>query len=174
MTKTGDWTITDLIKYLAVIRNSLSQVTIDRLRQTSAFLQELTTDAPNYEQEKAKRYKASEVYEPLDSLRGLRLPIIDWGTHARWRASTREGNARGSLFSTFPYCSHSQIPIPSWVMPIPTSPCHSEASGIYWRSSELQRYFNITSVLMKLKDGRKIIEKSQGRKKDNREMTRTF
>ena len=128
MIKTGDWTIADLVKYLVAVRHTLSQVEIDRLRQTSAFPKELTADAPNYEQEKAKRYKASELYEPLDSLRGLRLPIIDWGTHVRWRASSEEGNAHNILSSTFAHCSHSQVPIPSWVMSIPTSPRHSEAS----------------------------------------------
>lgn len=92
MIKTGDWTIADLVKYLVAVQQTLSQVELDRLRQTSAFPKELPAESPDAEQEKTKRYKASDLYEPLDVFRELKLPVIDWGTQVKWRTSSEEGN----------------------------------------------------------------------------------
>jgi hypothetical protein len=85
--KTGDWTIHDLIKYLVSVQSALSAEEIRRLELTSAFLAEgayATSDG------KTKRYQARELYEPLDIMRNLNLPVIAWGTNPRWRASSEE------------------------------------------------------------------------------------
>ncbi|KAH8112414.1 hypothetical protein DFH11DRAFT_1607467 [Phellopilus nigrolimitatus] len=90
MIKTGDWTISDLIKYLVAVQQTLSPLEIERLRQTSAFPVEAPSDAASAEQDQKTRYKAGDLYEPLDIFRELKLPVIDWGTKTRWRASSEE------------------------------------------------------------------------------------
>ena len=92
MIKTGDWTISDLVKYLVAVQRSLTPLEMDRLRQTSAFPKELSVWADKNE-DQTTRYKASELYEPLDMFRELKLPVIDWGTQTRWRSTSEEGEA---------------------------------------------------------------------------------
>lgn len=91
MIKTGDWTISDLIKYLVAVQQNLTPVEMDRLRQTSAFPKEIDNDIPNADQERLTRHKASELYEPQDIFRQLKLPVIDWGLQTKWRSSSEEG-----------------------------------------------------------------------------------
>lgn len=91
MIKTGDWTIADLVKYLVAVQQTLTSLELDRLRHTSAFPKEIHQDLPNAETERTKRYKASDLYEPLDVFKELKLPVIDWGTQTKWRASSEEG-----------------------------------------------------------------------------------
>ncbi|KAI0252773.1 hypothetical protein BJV78DRAFT_1198868 [Lactifluus subvellereus] len=93
MIKTGDWTISDLVKYLVSIQSTLSSQELERLRQTSAF----TKDGAGKEQSalstpgrKVQRYKAMDLYEPVEIFRELGLPIIDWGVDNRWRQSSDE------------------------------------------------------------------------------------
>lgn len=38
-----------------------------------------------------QRYKAKDLYEPIDILRELGLPIIDWGANNHWRPDSKEG-----------------------------------------------------------------------------------
>ena len=97
MIKTGDWTIPDLIKYLVSVQSTLQPLEIDRLRLTPAFPEEQTAE-PNKNEggapKKVPKFKASDLYEPLDVFRSLGLPIIDWrgkdGKH-RWKPNTEEG-----------------------------------------------------------------------------------
>lgn len=88
MIKTGDWTIAELIKYLVAVQSTLSPLETDRLRMTAAFLKE--DESGNSKDNKATRYKASDLYEPLDILRKLGLPIIAWGEQPRWRPNSEE------------------------------------------------------------------------------------
>ena len=90
MIKTGDWTIADLTKYLVSVQYTLSPHEVERLRMTAAFTAEgksTSLVASN----KPTRYRASDLYEPLDIHRQLGLPVIDWGTHTKWRGTSEEG-----------------------------------------------------------------------------------
>lgn len=89
MIKTNEWTIADLTKYLVSVKDSLTPEEMTRLRATAAFPTELKQE--NTSSEKRTRYKAGQLYEPLEVFRTLGLPIIDWGQHTKWRSSSEEG-----------------------------------------------------------------------------------
>ena len=91
MIKTGDWTIAELIKYLVAVQSTLAPVELERLRMTSAFPRALREGPENG---KSPRHRASDLYEPLDMFKELRLPVIDWGTHPKWRSNSEEGQFR--------------------------------------------------------------------------------
>lgn len=88
MIKTNQWTVSDLMKYLASVRSTLSHEEFQKLKATAAFSKELdgteSKDKPN-------RFAAHQLYEPLDIFRKLRLPVLDWGTKVKWRSSSDEG-----------------------------------------------------------------------------------
>ena len=94
MTETSDWTIPDLIKYLASVQSTLQPAEIKRFQHIPAFHKEETTRQGNGTPKKVQKFKASDLYEPLDIFRDLGLPIIDWqgkdGKH-RWRSNSEEG-----------------------------------------------------------------------------------
>ncbi|KAJ3518121.1 hypothetical protein NLJ89_g72 [Agrocybe chaxingu] len=87
MIKTNTWTVADLMKYLVSVRDTLAENELERLKATAIFHNEAETEDT---QGKRPRYKAAQLYEPLDVLRGLGLPIIDWGHKAKWRSSSDE------------------------------------------------------------------------------------
>lgn len=87
MIKTGDWSTSELVKYLVAVQSTLSSEELERLRLTSAFPKENSAT----ETGKVSRHKASDLYEPVDSFRELGLPVLDWGTKTKWRSSSDEG-----------------------------------------------------------------------------------
>ncbi len=91
MIKTGDWTIAELIKYLVAVQSTLTPVELERLKMTSAIPRELREGEKLPENGKPPRQRASELYEPLDVFRALKLPVIDWGAHPKWRSNSEEG-----------------------------------------------------------------------------------
>jgi hypothetical protein len=98
MIKTGDWTINDLVTYLVKVQSTLSGEELQKLKVTAAFVKEnkdKTNESSDREGQKpvprVPRYKASDLYEPIDALRDLKLPVIDWGTEHKWRPSSEEG-----------------------------------------------------------------------------------
>ena len=91
MIKTGDWTIAELIKYLVAVQTTLTPNELDRLKLTAAFPRERQEGEKLPESGKLPRYKASDLYEPLDVFKELKLPVIDWGTHPKWRGGSEEG-----------------------------------------------------------------------------------
>ena len=90
MIKTGDWTIAELTKYLVAVRSTLTETEMERLRMTAAFQKEQAIE-DGTPKTRVARYKASDLYEPLDVFRQLGLPIIDWGTQTKWRNNSEEG-----------------------------------------------------------------------------------
>ncbi|CAE7228758.1 unnamed protein product [Rhizoctonia solani] len=86
MIHTGDWSTADLIKYLVAVRDTLSPLEIDRLKQTPAFMRE-EEDGEG----KPKRYLARDLYEPVDTLRNLGLPILSWSPTVKWKFGSEEG-----------------------------------------------------------------------------------
>ena len=95
MIKTNEWTISDLTKYLVSVKSSLTPEEIERLKATSAFPTEFNSSTVN--NGKKTRYRANQLYEPLDIFRSLKLPVIDWGQNTKWRSSSEEGNEYTSL-----------------------------------------------------------------------------
>ena len=91
MIKTGDWTIADLIKYLVDVQSTLTVTEMDRLRMTAAFPRERRDGEKLPENGKPPRHRASDLYEPLDVFRDLKLPVIDWGNQRKWRGGSEEG-----------------------------------------------------------------------------------
>lgn len=91
MIKTNEWTIADLIKYLVAVRNTLTSEEWSRLKLTSAFSKETSPGELSDGQKKPPRFQASQLYEPLPVFRDLGLPVIDWGTQHKWRATSEEG-----------------------------------------------------------------------------------
>jgi Protein of unknown function (DUF3684) len=102
MYRTGDWSVVELVKYLASIRKELTPDEMARLSQTRAFLAEVAP--PTYGAEKNPidskqssastnqvRNLASELYEPTDSNRALGLPVLEWRSQQRWRNNSSEG-----------------------------------------------------------------------------------
>ena len=100
MIKTGDWTIAELIKYLVAVQSTLAPVEVERLKMTSAFPRELREGEKLPENGKPPRHRASELYEPLDVFRELKLPVVDWGTHPKWRSSSEEGHSHAPSQTT--------------------------------------------------------------------------
>ncbi|KAJ4468229.1 hypothetical protein J3R30DRAFT_3830515 [Lentinula aciculospora] len=88
MIKTNEWTISDLIKYLVSVKDSLSPEEKARLKLTNAFSAEPTpgTEKAN----NLKRYQANQLFEPSAIFIQLELPVIDWGTKLKWRSSSEE------------------------------------------------------------------------------------
>ncbi|KAJ5180309.1 hypothetical protein N7492_003519 [Penicillium capsulatum] len=72
---TRKWNHVDLIRYLTSVREDIPSNDIQRLKNTSICTAEPRKDvetSPN------TRFKISELYEPKDSLRALKLPILEW------------------------------------------------------------------------------------------------
>lgn len=92
MIKTGDWSIADLIKYLVAVQSTLSADEIERLCITPAFPKENKEVVASGDIAKVARFKAGDLYEPLDVFRDLGLPVLDWGTKTKWRPSSEEGS----------------------------------------------------------------------------------
>ncbi|KAG8840644.1 hypothetical protein FRB91_005846, partial [Serendipita sp. 411] len=111
MIKTGDWTIPQLVKYLAGVRDTLTKEEVERLRQTTAFTKEEssleqkggpdTTDSKSVVSAagtstsaapvpRRLRYKIGVLYEPTDAMRQLGLPLLDWGNNPKWRTNSDE------------------------------------------------------------------------------------
>lgn len=71
----GSWSHVDLVKYLLTIQDSLSKDEIDRLAKTPWLPREGET-AP--EGSKPQKYRASQLYEPNQTFRTLKLPLLGW------------------------------------------------------------------------------------------------
>lgn len=75
----GDWSHVDLVVYLAKQRAHLSAAEMERLRHTPIFPAEGTLE----------RFRAAQLFEPLDALRAMQVPVLAWPNRA-WRASSDE------------------------------------------------------------------------------------
>lgn len=79
------------MKYLVSVKDNLSKEELARLRQTAAFplAQPAGKDGSK---PPVVRKKPSQLYEPVDTLRDLKLPLLDWG-EAKWRSNSDEGES---------------------------------------------------------------------------------
>jgi hypothetical protein len=99
MISSGDWGVNELMKYLVAIKDTLTPLELDRLRKTAAFPAEASQDVPDPgSPSKPRRFTPAELYEPIDTMRELHLPVLDWGTAQKWRSNSEEGRAIGLSF----------------------------------------------------------------------------
>jgi hypothetical protein len=100
MIRTAEWGVPELIKYLVSVKGAMSEAEMKKLKATAAFVAEGSTDADGEKgakgdgqpasSGKAKRWKASQLYEPVESLRELGLPLFDWAGQ-KWKPGSEEG-----------------------------------------------------------------------------------
>ena len=95
MIATGDWTTFDLVKYLVSVRSTLTLLEMKHLSQTPAFPKEGASKGQSVPgiSPKVQRYRAEDLYEPIDIFREIGLPIIDWGANSQWRPESNEGKS---------------------------------------------------------------------------------
>lgn len=91
MIKTREWSIYDLVKYLVAVQTTLSPEELERLRMTAAFPKEQSDKVVQDSKDNAERFRANQLYEPLDEFRELGLPLIDWGVKNKWKSGSEEG-----------------------------------------------------------------------------------
>jgi hypothetical protein len=84
------WSHVDLITYLASVRDDIPTDDLKKLRSTPICTAEAGPTGGEASEGTSKRYKFSELFEPIDALRGLGLPIIRW-TGKPFRPSSQEG-----------------------------------------------------------------------------------
>ncbi|KAJ3334211.1 hypothetical protein HDU76_006583 [Blyttiomyces sp. JEL0837] len=87
-----------LVKYLASVRDKLTEVELNRLKLTSVFTSEESNEAGKIAgpTQPKKRFKAKELYAPLDSLRAFGLPLLQW-PKSKWVKSSDEAKFMISL-----------------------------------------------------------------------------
>jgi Protein of unknown function (DUF3684) len=90
MIETGDWTTYDLVKYLVSIQSTLTPEEIERLSQSSAFLEESAREK-QYTAGASQKVRVMDLYEPMEIYRELGLPVINWGADNQWRSESDEG-----------------------------------------------------------------------------------
>ena len=81
----GTWTCQDLMKYLVSVKDTLSTEELARLKMTAAFPLEVDASIT-----KPVRRKPMELYEPVETMRELGLPLLNWG-EAKWKPNSDEG-----------------------------------------------------------------------------------
>lgn len=90
MIETGDWTTYDLVKYLVSIQSTLTPEEIERMRQSSAFLEECVGEKQSATGA-SQKVRVMDLHEPVDIHRELGLSVIDWGADNQWRPDSDEG-----------------------------------------------------------------------------------
>ena len=70
----GTWSHVDLVKYLSTVQKDIPQSDIERLRQLRIWPKEKTLNS----NEKTTFHTISELYRPLDELKPLSLPFLQW------------------------------------------------------------------------------------------------
>lgn len=80
------WNHVDLIRYLVSVWNDIPESDIVQLRNTAICPIE-TSDGR--EPKSPKRHQVSRLFEPIDALRALKLPVLSWP--GPWNAYSSEG-----------------------------------------------------------------------------------
>ena len=84
------WSHVDLVKYLASVRQDIPKADIDRLRSTKTCPAETESLQASKE-----RYLVSELYQPDQAIRKLKLPTLHWP--GMYRPESSEGRFLTSL-----------------------------------------------------------------------------
>lgn len=77
------------MKYLVSVKDTLTDEEMNKLKHTAAFPLENPTDAGGPMPAIVRR-KPFELYEPVQAMRELELPVLDWG-EGKWRPGSDEG-----------------------------------------------------------------------------------
>lgn len=120
MLETGNWCISDLVGYLVQVQNTLTPDELSRLKSFEAF----TNEGAQGDVGKRPRYRAVDLYPPLDIFRQLQLPLIDWGGKARWQNESDQGKQLALLQLNTVQLNRvlsSRISVSSWLMSFPAS-----------------------------------------------------
>lgn len=82
----------ELIKYLASVRDDIPPDDLKRLRESQICPAEAGPKGLEPTQGSSRLYRVSELFEPKDTLRDLRLPVIQWpGPPGSYRPGSVEG-----------------------------------------------------------------------------------
>ena len=84
MVETGKWETSDLIDYLVQVADTLGPAEIAELKSYDAFAGEGGESSTS-----KTRFRADELYPPIQIFRELHLRVVDW--KERWRETTPEG-----------------------------------------------------------------------------------
>lgn len=86
----GNWDVTQLVSYLAANKDTLTKLELERLTKTAMFPKAGEIGPPGKDgKPRILRYRASQLYEPIDALRAINLPVLDWPGKP-WRSSSDE------------------------------------------------------------------------------------
>ncbi|RDA92339.1 hypothetical protein CP533_4388 [Ophiocordyceps camponoti-saundersi (nom. inval.)] len=86
------WSHMELIKYLASVQNDIPSDDLKKLRQSKICPAEAGPRGMEPTKSTTALFKVSELFEPVDSLRTLGLPILQWpGPPGSFRSSSPEG-----------------------------------------------------------------------------------
>jgi hypothetical protein len=80
------------MKYLVSVKDTLTTDELAKLRQTAAFPQEVPIGVDGVKPATVRK-KPAQLYEPVDALRELGLPVLDWG-EGKWKSNSDEGELR--------------------------------------------------------------------------------
>jgi len=86
MIETGKWKTSDLINYLVQVADTLSSDDISELKAYDAFTKEGVQSGTS-----RIRFRADELYPPIDSFRQLHLPLIEWREGSEWEDTAANG-----------------------------------------------------------------------------------
>ncbi|CAD6501701.1 BgTH12-01951 [Blumeria graminis f. sp. triticale] len=82
----------EVIKYLASVRDDIPAEDIEKLKNSPIFPAEVGPNGSGSTESPEKLFKISELFEPKDALRVLKLPIIQWsGPPGSYRSGSMEG-----------------------------------------------------------------------------------
>ncbi|KAH8916083.1 hypothetical protein BT69DRAFT_1356002 [Atractiella rhizophila] len=96
----GSWSHVEMTKYLISVKDNLTNNELEKLRKTKWLpVEKLAANDDSKKDEGQKRpvrFVASELYEPLDILRSLGLPVLEWPA-GKWRSTSIEAKFLQSL-----------------------------------------------------------------------------
>lgn len=72
------WSHVELIRYLASVRDDIPPDDMKKLKASAICTAEEGPEEKKSEKSTARLYKVSDLFDPQDSLRALRLPILQW------------------------------------------------------------------------------------------------
>ena len=77
------------MKYLVSVKDTLTTDEMGKLKHTNAFPLEMPINEDG-SKPALVRQKPMQLYEPIDTMRNLGLPVLDWG-EGKWKPGSDEG-----------------------------------------------------------------------------------
>ncbi|WQF79713.1 Putative histidine kinase/HSP90-like ATPase superfamily [Colletotrichum destructivum] len=92
------WSHMELIKYLASVKDDIPAADMKKLMETRFCPAEAGPKAAEPTKGTTELYKVSELFEPQDTLRALKLPVLQWpGPPGSYRPNSHEGRFLSTL-----------------------------------------------------------------------------